>query len=62
MTTLLLPDYSNLLLQDYWQNKLEDERGFYEHQLRQNEQQFNQLESRMKVKKERESVWRLIDR
>ena len=56
MTTLLLPDYSNLLLQDYWQNKLEDERGFYEHQLRQNEQQFNQLESRMKVKRERERM------
>ena len=37
-----------MMLQDYWQTKLEDERGFYEHQLRQNEQQFNQLETRMK--------------
>ena len=35
-------------MEDYWQNKLEDERKFYEEQLKTNENQFRELESRMK--------------
>ena len=35
-------------MEDYWQNKLEDERKFYEEQLKTNENQFRELENRMK--------------
>ena len=35
-------------MEDYWQKKLEDERVFYEEQLRRNEDQFRELEARMR--------------
>ena len=35
-------------MEDYWQNKLVDERKFYEDQLKTNENQFKELENRMK--------------
>ena len=35
-------------MEDYWQNKLVDERKFYEEQLKSNENQFKELEIRMK--------------
>ena len=35
-------------MEDYWQNKLDDERKFYEEQLKTNENQFKELENRMK--------------
>jgi hypothetical protein len=35
-------------MEDYWQNKLVDERKFYEEQLKTNENQFKELENRMK--------------
>jgi hypothetical protein len=35
-------------MEDYWQKKLEDERCFYEEQLRRNEDQFRDLEARMR--------------
>ena len=35
-------------MEDYWQNKLVDERKFYEEQLKTNENQFKELEIRMK--------------
>ena len=35
-------------MEDYWQNKLVDEREFYEDQLKTNENQFKELENRMK--------------
>ena len=35
-------------MEDYWQRKLEEERVFYEEQLRSSERQFSELESRMR--------------
>ena len=35
-------------MEDYWQNKMVDERKFYEDQLKTNENQFKELENRMK--------------
>ena len=35
-------------MEDYWQNKLVDERKFYEEQLKTNDNQFKELENRMK--------------
>ena len=35
-------------MEDYWQNKLDDERKFYEEQVRSNDNQFKELENRMK--------------
>ena len=35
-------------MEDYWQNKLDDERKFYEGLLKTNERQFKDLENRMK--------------
>ena len=37
-----------LSMEDYWQNKLVDERKFYDEQLKTNENQFKELEIRMK--------------
>ena len=35
-------------MEDYWQRKLEEERVFYEEQLRSSERQFSELEARMR--------------
>lgn len=35
-------------MEDYWQRKLEEERVFYEEQLRSSERQFSELEERMR--------------
>merc|ERR1711892_1027549 len=35
-------------MEDYWQNKLVDERKFYEEQVKTNDNQFKELENRMK--------------
>ena len=35
-------------MEEYWQKKLEDERNFYENQLKNNEQMFKELELKMK--------------
>ena len=35
-------------MEDYWQNKMDEERKFYEEQLKTNETQFKELELKMK--------------
>ena len=35
-------------LEDYWQNKMDEERKFYEKQLKGNEKQFEELDVKMK--------------
>ena len=35
-------------MEDYWQNKLVDERKFYEEQLKTSENHFKELENKMK--------------
>ena len=35
-------------MEDYWQRKLEEERVFYEEQLKSSERQFSELEARMR--------------
>ena len=35
-------------LEDYWQNKMDEERKFYEKQLKSNEKQFEELDVKMK--------------
>ena len=35
-------------MEDYWQNKLNEERMFYEEQLKTNDRQFKELEERLK--------------
>ena len=35
-------------MEDYWQKKLDDERKFYEEQVKTNDNQFKELENRMK--------------
>ena len=35
-------------MEDYWQNKLNEERMFYEEQLKTNDRQFKELEDRLK--------------
>jgi DNA repair exonuclease SbcCD ATPase subunit len=35
-------------MEDYWQKKLEEERVFYGEQLRRNEEQFKELEAKMR--------------
>ena len=39
-------------MEDYWQKKIDEERAFYEGQLKVNETQFKELEVRMKEYKE----------
>ena len=35
-------------LEDYWQNKMDEERKFYEKQLKSNEKQFEELDMKIK--------------